>query len=160
MAFNTFVYCQERIEISDQFYLAIIEIIYFQLYILIMLKAHKKNLIKDFVSVSGFLHVSHMCIFTRTELGPYMKVARLQRGPTLTFRIHNYTLARDVVSSLRRQFVFHQQFEHAPLVVLNSFNSEEKHLKLVASMFQNMFPTINLIKVSTYLQYFLINYIF
>ncbi|XP_049780747.1 protein Peter pan [Schistocerca cancellata] len=112
------------------------------------LKARKKNVIKDFVSVAGLLHVSHMGIFTRTELSPYMKLARLPRGPTLTFRIENYTLARDVVSSLRRQLIFHRQFEHAPLVVLNNFAGEGRHLKLIASMFQNMFPTINLTKVN------------
>lgn len=34
-------------------------------------------------------------------------------------------------------------YESAPLVVLNSFSGEGKHLKLMAQMLQNMFPTIN-----------------
>lgn len=40
------------------------------------LKARKRNTIKDFVSVAGVLHVSHLCIFTRTELGMYLKLCR------------------------------------------------------------------------------------
>ncbi|CAG4933653.1 unnamed protein product [Parnassius apollo] len=111
------------------------------------LKERKKNTIKDFLSVSGYLHVSHMMVFTETELGTYMRLARLPRGPTLTFRIHNYSLSRDVVSSLRKQYVMSRAFKHAPLIVLNSFSGEGHHMKLMATMFQNMFPTINITTV-------------
>ncbi|CAH2085846.1 unnamed protein product [Euphydryas editha] len=111
------------------------------------LKERKKNTIKDFLSVSGYLHVSHMMVFTETELGSYMRLARLPRGPTLTFRIHNYTLARDVISALRKQYVIERAFQNAPLIVLNSFSGEGMHMKLMATMFQNMFPTINITTV-------------
>lgn len=40
------------------------------------LKSRRRNSIKDFVSVAGVLHVSHMSIFTRTELGMYLKFCR------------------------------------------------------------------------------------
>ncbi|XP_068622802.1 protein Peter pan [Battus philenor] len=111
------------------------------------LKERKKNTIKDFLSVSGYLHVSHMIVFTESELGSYMRLARLPRGPTLTFRIHNYSLARDVISSLRKQYVMAKAFKNAPLIVLNSFSGEGNHMKLMATMFQNMFPTINITTV-------------
>ncbi|XP_026727183.1 protein Peter pan [Trichoplusia ni] len=111
------------------------------------LKERKKNTIKDFVSISGYLHVSHMMVFTETELGSYMRMARLPRGPTLTFKIHNYSLSRDVISSLRKQYVTMRAFQHAPLIVLNSFSGEGMHMKLMATMFQNMFPTINITTV-------------
>ncbi|KAI5634405.1 brix domain-containing protein [Phthorimaea operculella] len=111
------------------------------------LKERKNNTIKDFLSVSGYLHVSHMMIFTETELGSYMRLARLPRGPTLTFKLHNYSLARDVVSSLRKQYVMMRAFQSAPLIVLNSFSGEGMHMKLMATMFQNMFPTINITTV-------------
>lgn len=42
------------------------------------LKERKKNTIKDFVSVAGVLHVTHMCIFTKTEIGLYLKIGRYQ----------------------------------------------------------------------------------
>nr|XP_050849300.1 protein Peter pan [Vespula vulgaris] len=111
------------------------------------LKARKRNSIKDFVSVAGVLHVSHLCIFTRTELGMYLKLCRLPRGPTLTFKVHNFSLAKDVVSTLKKQMVFEEAFKNSPLIVLNNFSGEGMQLKLIASMFQNMFPTINLTNV-------------
>ncbi|XP_066581177.1 protein Peter pan [Prorops nasuta] len=112
------------------------------------LKSRKKNTIKDFVSVAGLLHVSHMCIFSRTEFGMYLKICKLPRGPTLSFKIHNFSLARDVISSLKKQLVFDEAFKNSPLVVLNNFSGEGMQLKLIATTFQNMFPTINLTSVN------------
>lgn len=40
------------------------------------LKIRKKNTIKDFVSIAGIFHISHICIFTKTELGMYLKLCR------------------------------------------------------------------------------------
>ncbi|KAK9758618.1 Brix domain [Popillia japonica] len=124
------------------------------------LKERKKNTIKDFVSVSGLLHVSHLCIFSRTEIGVYLKIARLPRGPTLTFKIHEFSLAKDVVSSLKKQIVVEEAFKHSPLIVLNSFSGEGMQMKLMASMFQNMFPTINLttVDLNTVRRCVLLNY--
>lgn len=111
------------------------------------LQVRKKNSVKDFVSVAGLLHVSHLCAFTCTERSQYLKLCRFPRGPTLTFRIHNYSLSSDVVSLQRKQLVFRKQFQHAPLVVLNGLSGEGQHFKLMSSMLQNLFPTINLTKV-------------
>lgn len=36
-----------------------------------------------------------------------------------------------------------QQFNHPPLLVLNSFGVQGMHIKLMATMFQNLFPSIN-----------------
>lgn len=111
------------------------------------LKARRRNSIKDFVSVASVFHVSHLCMFTRTDLGMYLKLCKLPRGPTLTFKVHNFCLAKDVVSALKKQMVFEEAFKHSPLIVLNNFSGEGMQLKLIASMFQNMFPTINLTNV-------------
>ncbi|KAF6306941.1 peter pan-like protein [Rhinolophus ferrumequinum] len=85
---------------------------------------------------------------------------RLPGGPTLTFRINKYTLVRDVVSSLRRHRMHEQQFTHPPLLVLNSFGPHGMHVKLMATMFQNLFPSINVHKVNlnTIKRCLLINY--
>jgi len=48
---------------------------------------------------------------------------------------------------MKKQFVFEKLYQNAPLIVLNSFSGEGLHMKLMASMFQNMFPTINITKV-------------
>lgn len=77
----------------------------------------------------------------------YLKIIRFPRGPTLTFKIHNFSLAKDVVSSLKKQAVVDEAFKTSPLLVLNSFSGEGMQMKMMASMFQNMFPTINLTSV-------------
>lgn len=80
---------------------------------------------------------------------------RLPRGPTLTFKVANFSLARDVVSMAKKQYVFEEAFKHSPLIVLSRFSGEGMHLKLMTSMFQNMFPTINLPTVSnTFAKFF------
>lgn len=58
-----------------------------------------------------------------------------------------YALVKDVVSSLKRHRMHEQQFNHHPLLVLNNFGVEGMQVKLMASMFQHMFPSINVHKV-------------
>lgn len=65
-------------------------------FVFFCLQVRPNNVLKDFVHIAGALNVSHMCVFTKTSLGPYFKVARFPRGPTLTFRVNEYVLARDV----------------------------------------------------------------
>ncbi|GAB0093113.1 Protein Peter pan [Sergentomyia squamirostris] len=107
------------------------------------LKERKSNKIKDFVSLSGIFHVSHIAVFSRSKEQVSWKIGRLPRGPTLTFKIHQFTLTSDVIAAQKKPYIDDKAFESAPLVVLNSFSGEGKHLKLMAQMFQNMFPTIN-----------------
>lgn len=111
------------------------------------LQEKKSNKIKDFVSLSGIFHVSHMVLFTRSEKSMSMKIARMPKGPTLSFRVQSFILAKDVLSSMKKQFVEEEAFKHPPLVVLNSFTGEGNHMKLMAHTFQNMFPSINLTTV-------------
>lgn len=115
------------------------------------LQEKKTNKIKDFVSLSGIFHVSHMCLFTRSEKSMSLKIARMPQGPTLSFKVHSFILTKDVLSSLKKQFVEETSFQHAPLVILNSFSGEGNHMKLMAQTFQNMFPPLNLttLKLST-----------
>ena len=58
-----------------------------------------------------------------------------------------YTLARDVLSAQRKRNVNAKDFVNHPLLVLNNFSGEGMHIKLMATMFQNMFPSINVNKV-------------
>ena len=126
------------------------------------IKVRPKNVIKDFVHVAGLLKVSHLAMFTKTSLGPYLKLARFPRGPTLTFRIEDYTLGRDVRASLKRQVTYAKQFANHALLIMNSFNNVEgdRSLQLVESMFQNMFPSINptKVKVNSIRRCVLLNY--
>jgi len=124
------------------------------------LKARPKNTIKDFVHVAGLLKVSHFCVFSKTNLGPYLKIARFPRGPTMSFRVTDYTLARDVRSSLRRQVTYEKQYLNHALLIMNNFTGEDKGLELTESMFRNMFPNINVtkVKLNTVRRAVLLNY--
>ncbi|KAH9521991.1 hypothetical protein DERF_005595 [Dermatophagoides farinae] len=110
------------------------------------LKVRKKNTIKDFVSISSYLNVSHMIIFTESSIAPYMRLCRVPRGPTVTYKILNCTLAHDVVAVQRRPQINTKLFQNAPLLVLNGFGSEseDKRIQLQTSMWRNMFPTIDI----------------
>ncbi|XP_017310249.2 suppressor of SWI4 1 homolog [Ictalurus punctatus] len=112
------------------------------------LKVRKKNVLKDFVAAAGPLGVTHFLIFTKTDNSVNLRLARLPKGPTVHFQISKYTLIKDVVSSLKRHRMHEQQFAHHPLLVLNNFGLEGMHIKVMATMFQNMFPSINVHRVN------------
>ncbi|XP_038234361.1 suppressor of SWI4 1 homolog isoform X1 [Dermochelys coriacea] len=112
------------------------------------LQVRKKNSLKDFVAVAGPLGVTHFLVFTKSPTNVNFKLIRLPGGPTLTFRVTQYSLIKDVVSSLKRHRMHEQQFTHHPLLVLNNFGLQQMHIKLMATMFQNMFPSINVHKVN------------
>jgi len=107
----------------------------------------KNNTLKDFVSVAGPMNITHFIVFTKTKVSSYMRVLRLPHGPTLTFKISSYSLCKDVVSSLKRPSMEPKQFRYHPLLVMNGFSGEGMHLKLMTTMFQNLFPSINVNKV-------------
>lgn len=73
--------------------------------------------------------------------------------PEYVLNRFQYSLIKDVVSSLKRHRMHEQQFTHHALLVLNNFGSEGMHVKLMATMFQNMFPSINVHKVCQRQQY-------
>ena len=64
------------------------------------------------------------------------------------FRVSQYVMARDVKSALKRQVTYEKQFLHAPLLIMNGFSGEAREIQLTSSMFQNMFPSINVAQVS------------
>ncbi|XP_010899504.2 suppressor of SWI4 1 homolog [Esox lucius] len=124
------------------------------------LKVRKKNVLKDFVAMAGPLGVTHFMIFTKTLSSINMRLARLPKGPMLHFRVTKYSLIKDVVSSLKRHRMHDQQFTHHPLLVLNNFGSDGMQVKLMATMFQNMFPSINVhtVALNTIKRCVLLNY--
>lgn len=113
------------------------------------LKVTRKNVLKDFVSIASYLNVTHVAIITRTEKAPYFRLCRMPRGPTITYRLVEYTLRQDVVRAQRKQHVNASLFQAAPLLILNGFGSGEDDIKskLETSMWRNLFPSINLKKV-------------
>jgi ribosome biogenesis protein SSF1/2 len=113
------------------------------------LKARHGNTVKDFVHVAAQYGVTHFIVFSETDLGSYVRFARVPRGPTLTFKIHEYSTCADVARILRRP---HSpdgaEYNHPPLVVLNNFPAEEIHDRLMSTMLQGLFPTISVRTIS------------
>ena len=118
-----------------------------QPYTALNLKATKSNVLKDFVNVAGPYGISHFMIFSKTETSPYLKICRLPRGPTLTFKVNEYSLMKDIVNVLKRPKSLGQQFKQPSLAVLNGFSNDEMHVKLMSTVFQNMFPPLQVQKV-------------
>ncbi|CAM8977763.1 unnamed protein product [Rhodiola kirilowii] len=113
-------------------------------YTALKLKEKKRNSLKDFLNVAGPMGVTHFMILSKTTTGPYLRVARTPQGPTLTFKVKDYTLAVDVARSQLRPRCPADLFKNPPLIVLSGFGTGEQHLKLATIMFQNIFPAIDI----------------
>jgi ribosome biogenesis protein SSF1/2 len=61
------------------------------------LKESKKNTLKDFIAVAGQFAVSHMLVFSQTDKACYLRLIKNPKGPTVTFKIDEYSLAKDVI---------------------------------------------------------------
>ncbi len=72
------------------------------------------------------------------------RIARLPHGPTMEFVVPEYSTQGDVreffVNALKMPYTSISEITEPPLVVLNNFNTDETHVKLMAVTFQNMFP--------------------
>lgn len=104
----------------------------------------------------GPLGVTHLLLFSRSESGnTNLRLARTPRGPTLHFRVENYSLCKDIFKSMRHPRAGANDYLVAPLLVMNNFLTSDaererlgdkappKHLeKLVTDMFQGLFPPI------------------
>eukprot|EP01051_Picozoa_sp_SAG22_P014723 SAG22_NODE_1828_length_3492_cov_69.414677_2_plen_478_part_00 len=124
-------------------------------------KLHEKksNKIADFLNVAGPLGVTHMVVFSGTELGTYMRLGRVPHGPTLTYSVKSFSLCSDIQRAQKRPAAPRPtDYMQSPLVVLSNFSAgasgsaqaqaEHRHTKLAGVMFQNLFPSINVHNVS------------
>ncbi|BGP21124.1 hypothetical protein JCM10213_008963 [Rhodosporidiobolus nylandii] len=140
------------------------------------LRERKANRLRDYVSMSGPLGVTHLMVFSQpssdasaplaststsaaheNETGEQraersliegtttvnLRLIRLPRGPTLSFKVLRYSLAQDVLRMARRPRAVGREFAEAPLLILSGFGGEDKQLKLMTTVFQNLFPPIH-----------------
>lgn len=130
----------------------------------IRLEERKNNTLRDFIHVAPVLNITHFMIYTQTPIGTNMRICRVPRGPTLTFRVENYSCIRDIVNIQKHPISLQSQhLQYAPLVVLNGFSTNNdnnnngnnntngtstNHLDIVSSMLQHMYPAIDVSTVS------------
>lgn len=112
------------------------------------LRERKANKLKDFLVMAGPLSVSHLLVFSLTKQGnTSLRIARTPRGPTLHFKVLNYSLCKDVRRFVRAPKSTEGSYYYAPpLLVLNGFTSDRSAAPeevLLTTMFQNMFPPLS-----------------
>ncbi|GMF67593.1 unnamed protein product [Aspergillus oryzae] len=113
----------------------------------------KSNRLRDYTVMAGPLGVTHLMLFSKSATGnTNMRLALTPRGPTLHFKVENYSLCRDVEKALKRPRGGGQDHKTPPLLVMNNFNSPNatedgkvpKRLEtLTTTIFQSLFPPIN-----------------
>lgn len=120
----------------------------------IRLKERKMNTLKDYLSLASHLQVTHLWILSATALSPYLRLAKVPQGPTLTFRIKEYSLCSDVRGSQRRPIILNTEdkdLSQPPLLVMNNFtsidDSSQQHIKLMSEGFKFAFPAIDVSNV-------------
>lgn len=124
-----------------------LQVLPFAAVILMLVQERKRNRLRDFVAVAGPMGVSHIMLFSQTETNTNLRIGKFPQGPTCFFRILEYSLMKDVIALQKRPRSPGSEYLSAPLLVLNNFPVDTSHGKLLCSMFQNMFPTINTAKV-------------
>ena len=62
----------------------VVKLMFMRIY---LIKVRRKNVLKDFVSVAGPLRVSHFVMFSKSDVSVNLRIVRLPRGPTLTFKV-------------------------------------------------------------------------
>ncbi|KEF60725.1 uncharacterized protein A1O9_02286 [Exophiala aquamarina CBS 119918] len=119
------------------------------------LKERKANKLKDYTAMAGPLGVTHLFLFSRSKNGNvHLRVALAPRGPTITFRLDRYALAKDIAKAQKHPRGGGKEYQTPPLLVMNNFASQtatdagadpiKKQLEsLTTTVFQSMFPPIN-----------------
>lgn len=81
------------------------------------LRERRANRLKDYVVMAGPLGVTHLLLFSRSESGnTNLRIALAPRGPTLNFRVEQYSLAKDVQRAQRHPRGAGREFQAPPLV--------------------------------------------
>ena len=105
--------------------------------------------------MAGPLGVSHLLLFSRSSTGnTNLRLALTPRGPTLHFRVEQYSLCKDVQRAMRHPPGGGKEYLTAPLLVMNNFVAPPpqdgsksvvpQHLEsLVTTIFQSLFPPIS-----------------
>jgi hypothetical protein len=103
------------------------------------LKERKSNKVKDYIAMSGPLGVSHMLVFSQSDKdgedsNVNLRIAKLQRGPTLSFRVLRYSLARDVLNATKRPHSPGKEFATEPMVRPCALQPRRAHCLMLADL--------------------------
>ncbi|KAI1655184.1 Brix-domain-containing protein [Daldinia decipiens] len=117
------------------------------------LKERRANRLRDYITMTGPLGVTHLLLFSRSESGnTNLRIATTPRGPTLHFRVEKYSLCKDIRKAQRHPRGGGKEYITSPLLIMNNISTPgadanskvPKHLEtLTTTVFQSLFPRIN-----------------
>ncbi|KAI1651593.1 Brix-domain-containing protein [Daldinia loculata] len=117
------------------------------------LKERRANRLRDYITMTGPLGVTHLLLFSRSESGnTNLRIATTPRGPTLHFRVEKYSLCKDIRKAQRHPRGGGKEYTTSPLLIMNNISTPgadanskvPKHLEtLTTTVFQSLFPRIN-----------------
>ncbi|KAL0239195.1 hypothetical protein PCE1_004886 [Barthelona sp. PCE] len=126
------------------------------------LKFRKSNTLNDLVKLSVPLKISHMLVLSTPREGATLKFLRLQDGPSLIFRVKQYSNMSDIARSQKRPVLGSTRYITPALCILNGFKRRqvfkgktdgyirmsEDVLAIVSRTIQNSFPPIKVNEIS------------
>mmetsp|Transcript_24541 Transcript_24541/g.53509 ORF Transcript_24541/g.53509 Transcript_24541/m.53509 type:complete len:431 (+) Transcript_24541:135-1427(+) len=112
-------------------------------------KNRKMTLAHYAKELTGAMGVTHLMAISQNGSRLNLRLARTPAGPTLTFKLKQFSLIKQVRSVQRRPFDSPAAYNHPPIVVTNNFGdaTAAPHVKLMRITFQNMFPAVNVATV-------------
>ena len=112
-------------------------------------KNRKMTLAHYAKELTGTLGVTHLVAISQNGSRLNLRLARTPAGPTLTFKLKQFSLVKQVRSVQRRPYDSPSAYSHPPIVVTNNFGdvTAAPHVKLMRITFQNMFPAVNVATV-------------
>lgn len=123
------------------------------------LRESARNSLKDFTNVAGVFGVTHMIAFSQTNHASYMRLIKLPEGPTLTFKVHQYTLIEDVRQHQAKPRSSAHDFLTSPVLIMNGFRDRttapsdaegdvslpsQFSAKMLSTFIGGMFPAIDI----------------
>lgn len=106
-------------------------------------KNRKMTLQKYAKTLAQPMGITHLLAFSQNEDRLNLRIGRTPSGPTLHFRVHQFSLRTHIQRLQRRPVSLTSALtSNPPIVVTNNFG-DESHQKLLRITFQNLFPATN-----------------
>ena len=88
------------------------------------LRERKSNKLRDYTTMAGPLGVTQLLLFSRNAASgsTTLRITRCPRGPTIHFRVKNYSLCSDVQKSMRNPKTPGKEYTSPPLVRIHLYS--------------------------------------
>ncbi|CAG9333322.1 unnamed protein product [Blepharisma stoltei] len=104
-------------------------------------KESSKSNLKDLINMANEFEVNNMLFVTCTKNSTYLKAVKLPNGPTISFKILEYTLSSDVRASLKKASRLQPDFKSSPILIMRGVDG------LPNNLFKSIFPTLDVSEI-------------